>query len=298
MNLRTQLKGTKMSKGESVQDYFTRISQIKEKLSAIGDILDEDELVMTALNGLTRPWDSFIQTLCARKESMKFDIVWEDCIQEEARVANRESLLKEDDQALDTHNKKINNSNFKRSNHKPLKKKFQKKKKKDYLKYQCYNCHKIGHLARECPSPKNNNNKRHDAHLVEDEDEERPRKRTRGEDVEEYLLFSALSVFVTLGEDTWLIDSGASKHMTGKKTTLSNLEEKNSLLRRETSYGLGCTTTNSFDTRNQSFPICKRNQTSNTEGYRTVPCSKRLKQIPVELSNSCLYQQLTINNSK
>ena len=89
MNLRNQLKGTKMRKGESVQDYFTRISEIKEKLSAIGDTLDEDELVMIALNGLTRPWDSFIQTLCARKETMKFDIVWEDCIQEEARVANR-----------------------------------------------------------------------------------------------------------------------------------------------------------------------------------------------------------------
>ena len=29
---------------------------------------------------------------------MKFYIVWEDCIQEEARVGNREALLKEDDQ--------------------------------------------------------------------------------------------------------------------------------------------------------------------------------------------------------
>ena len=67
MNLRTQLKGTKMSKGESIQYYFTKVSQFKEKLSAIGDTLDEDELVMNALNGLTRPWDSFIQTLCARK---------------------------------------------------------------------------------------------------------------------------------------------------------------------------------------------------------------------------------------
>ena len=27
-------------------------------------------------------------------------------------------------------------------------------------------------------------------------------------------------------EDTWLIDSGASKHMTGQKKTLSRLEEK------------------------------------------------------------------------
>ena len=31
-----------------------------------------------------------------------------------------------------------------------------------------------------------------------------------------------------LGEDTWLIDNGASKHMTGQKKTLSWLEENNS----------------------------------------------------------------------
>ena len=43
-----------MSHGESIQDYFTRASQIKEKLEAIGDKLDEDEMVMTALNGLTK----------------------------------------------------------------------------------------------------------------------------------------------------------------------------------------------------------------------------------------------------
>ena len=42
------------------------------------------------------------------------------------------------------------------------------------------------------------------------------------------MLFFALSKSVTPGEDTWLIDSGASKNMAGKKTTLSNLKEKNS----------------------------------------------------------------------
>ena len=87
---------------------------------------------MIALNGLTRPWDSFIQTLCARKESMNFDIVWEDCIQEEAREANKEALLIEDDHALAAHTKERNKSNFKKSNHKPSKKKFHNKKKKDY----------------------------------------------------------------------------------------------------------------------------------------------------------------------
>ena len=107
MNLRAQLKGTKMSKGETIQDYFRRLSKFKEQLCAIGDTLDEDELVVTTLNGITRPWDSFIHTLCATKESMKLDILWEDCIQEETRVANKEALLIEDDQALDVHSKGI-----------------------------------------------------------------------------------------------------------------------------------------------------------------------------------------------
>ena len=58
------------------------------------------------------------ETMCARKESMKFGIVWKDCIQEEVRVANREALLKEDDQALATHTKRrIIQPNFNKGNH-------------------------------------------------------------------------------------------------------------------------------------------------------------------------------------
>ena len=41
---------------------------------------------------------------------MKFDIVWEDYIQEESRVANGEALIKEDDQALAIHVKGRNQS--------------------------------------------------------------------------------------------------------------------------------------------------------------------------------------------
>ena len=64
--------------------------------------MDEDELIKTTLNGLTRPWDAFIQTICARKEKLQFDILQKECVQEETRVANREAvLLRDEDQALD-----------------------------------------------------------------------------------------------------------------------------------------------------------------------------------------------------
>jgi hypothetical protein len=240
MNLRTQLKNTKMQKGETVQDYFSRVSQFKEQLEAIGDNLDEDELVMTTLNGLTRPWDAFIQTICARKEKLQFDSLWEECVQEEARVANREAvLLRDEDQALAAHAKGgkgkshfQKETHFHKESHSP--KRFQKyhkgqRRQKDFSSYQCYHCDKMGHIAKNCPARreeyKKRNNKRHHAHATEDDE---PPNKLAKEEIEEYVLFSALSGSVTPGEDTWLIDSGASKHMTGQKNTLSRLIEKDS----------------------------------------------------------------------
>jgi hypothetical protein len=77
-----------MQIGESIQEYFSRISEFKEQIEVIGDTIEEEELIMIALNGLTRPWDEFIQTICAKTEKLKFDSPWEECIQEETRVAN------------------------------------------------------------------------------------------------------------------------------------------------------------------------------------------------------------------
>jgi hypothetical protein len=244
MNLRTQLKNTRMQKGESIQEYFSRISEFKEQIEAIGDTIDKDELIMTALNCLTRPWDAFIQTICARKEKLKFDNLWEECIQEESRVTNREALLSRDeDQALATHTKGgRKKSYFQKETHKESHpqnkfihkesqpKRFQKKgqrKERDFSSCQCYHCDKMGHIVRHCPARREEykrKNKRHHVHAVEDE--EPPAKMIR-ERIEDYVLISALSGSVSPGEDTWLIDSGASKHMTGQRDILACLSKKN-----------------------------------------------------------------------
>jgi hypothetical protein len=89
MNLRTQLKNTRMQRGESIQEYFSRISQFKEQLEAIRDSIDKYKLIMTTLDGFSIPWNAFIQTICEMKEKILFDSLWEECIQEESRVANR-----------------------------------------------------------------------------------------------------------------------------------------------------------------------------------------------------------------
>jgi hypothetical protein len=73
----------------------------------------------------------------------------------------------------------------------------------------------MGHIVRHCPARREEykrKNKRHHAHAVEDEE---PHAKIIRERIKDYVLISALSGSVSPGEDTWLIDSGASKHMTG-----------------------------------------------------------------------------------
>ena len=108
MNFRNQLKNVKIQHPETIQSYFTRVSQIKEQLEAIEENV-EGEIVMTTLNGLPRSWDSFIQGICARKKLIMFNKLWEECTQEEARLVSREEKMGvDDDQALTTHaNKNI-----------------------------------------------------------------------------------------------------------------------------------------------------------------------------------------------
>jgi hypothetical protein len=84
----------------------------------------------------------------------------------------------------------------------------------------------MGHIAKFCPARREEykrKQKRLHAHVVEDE--EPPAKMMR-EEIKDHVLISALSGSVTLGEDTWLIDSGASKHMTGQRNILSCISEK------------------------------------------------------------------------
>ena len=52
MTLRNQLKNVKIHKSETIQSYFTRVAQIKEKIRVAEESVEEGEIVMTTLNGL------------------------------------------------------------------------------------------------------------------------------------------------------------------------------------------------------------------------------------------------------
>ena len=80
MVLREKLKSIKMAKGEVVVSYLTRISQVRDELAAIGEVVPDAELVRTTLNGVSKPWAMFEEDLVARENLPTWDRICDDFV--------------------------------------------------------------------------------------------------------------------------------------------------------------------------------------------------------------------------
>ena len=89
LTLRNQLSKMKMTKSESISSYFLRITELREKLRSSVELIEDKELVMTMLNGLSPSREYFIQTISGLTKLPKFDKLWENCTQEEARICSK-----------------------------------------------------------------------------------------------------------------------------------------------------------------------------------------------------------------
>jgi hypothetical protein len=131
MSLKNEFRDIKMNGEDNITSYFVRISQLRDKLQAIEEIISEKELVNIVLNGLPKTWDAFSASMNTRKEYSKFQELWTCCVQEESRINAKEKPQKKyDDQAFTTRFKNFRN-----------KRKFGSKRKtnqeKDILEIQC-----------------------------------------------------------------------------------------------------------------------------------------------------------------
>jgi hypothetical protein len=140
MLLREKLRSTKMAKGESVVTYLTKFTQIRDELAAVGEAVDETELVRTTLNGFTKQWEVFVRGVVAREKLPDWERLWDDFTQEELRLdATQASQPKsEEEENVALHAKKSSGAGGSR----------------DMSKVRCFACHKTGHYANQCPKKK------------------------------------------------------------------------------------------------------------------------------------------------
>ena len=70
MVLREKLKSIKMAKAEGVISYLTRISQVRDELAIVGEVVSISELPWIALNGVAKPWVVFVEAIVARENCL------------------------------------------------------------------------------------------------------------------------------------------------------------------------------------------------------------------------------------
>ena len=65
--LKKQLRSLKMEKDETVATFFSRIFQIRDQPMAIGDKVEDDDLVQTVFDGLLTVWETFLASINGRE---------------------------------------------------------------------------------------------------------------------------------------------------------------------------------------------------------------------------------------
>jgi hypothetical protein len=197
------MSNIKMNKGEKISSYFMRITDLRNQLSSIGHICDGKELTIMALKGLPSSWDTFRQGVCSRSKLPKFERLKADCIQEECMEVARGQNVSSSKEELHVLSTQVNKK----------KRKFKgRKKHTDFSKMQCYRCDKFGHPTCRCSD------------RVKPQASFATTQNSNG-NFEHNAFYSALSNEASTKSSTWVIDSGASQHITGFKGQLDSLQE-------------------------------------------------------------------------
>ena len=64
--LNNKLQNLKMEKDETMASFFTKISRVRDQLTSIRVVVDEDDLIQTVVDGLPSSWETFLATVNSR----------------------------------------------------------------------------------------------------------------------------------------------------------------------------------------------------------------------------------------
>eukprot|EP00253_Pinus_taeda_P013052 PITA_13052 len=129
MVLKEKLKNIKMG-NDSAVGYLTKITNVRDELAAVGEVIPPSELVWIAVNGLPRLWVNFADGVCAPKP-----------------------VEQDEDVALVAGGKKgkgKKQASTSSGGGKGKGKGKQVNTQKEYSKVKCWNCQKMGHYAVVC----------------------------------------------------------------------------------------------------------------------------------------------------
>ena len=81
-----------MNKDERVGPFFTNIAQVRDQLTAIGIVVDDDDLVQTVVDVLPNSWETILASVSGHENQPNFERLWHYCIEEEERTSGKATM--------------------------------------------------------------------------------------------------------------------------------------------------------------------------------------------------------------
>jgi hypothetical protein len=145
MILRNKLRSIVMTKSDTVTSCLMKVTQNCDQHGAVGEKVEDAELVNMVLNVFPASWESFVKGICSQENLPNFERLWDDYIQEETLMESKAS--KKDGEE----NLALFGQSNKGETKGPSKGKENSEEStsqlgtKDLSKIKCFGCHKHGH---------------------------------------------------------------------------------------------------------------------------------------------------------
>ena len=213
LRLRKQLFSLKLTSDISVHQHIKKFVDIFSELAILGDGIDEEDRVIYLLASLPDSYNTLVTALEAQEQVPSWEMVTE-------KLLNEEFKLKSKSNSTESHDALVSKTdNFKKTK-------------------LCYECGKPGHIKRNCYIYLRKQKE------LDAESKANIAQTNNSESCG--LIVTANTVSENHTTDTWIMDSGATRHMCSDRGLFSQLLKLNSTIeiqvgdgRRLTAEGIG-----------------------------------------------------------
>lgn len=210
--LQTQFFDARMNQGEKVAEYISRIEYLASQLKDAGEEVKDSTLVGKIVSGLPETYSSFMSSWMGMDaanmtlNNLLPRLMAEEAIKQKFDGAGSSAMAAQSNATKKGKNSKQPNRSSSKQNINELKK-----------RTKCRKCGQKGHWKAECPQVSKDGEKQDDTR----------KQKQKTADSEESSAVVAEANF-TDATDGWIIDSGATEHMTFEKSAFESYKQLDS----------------------------------------------------------------------